>query len=206
LSSDNSRYFDDQLTRAYDQTAQALLTAAAQNDNGAQGHSERVTEHCLEVGKRLGLTRDELIDLRYAASLHDIGKIGVSRSIVNKPGRLSEDEFAAMKLHTVIGIRILDRIDGLQGAIPMIKHHHERWDGDGYPDGLEGEAIPLGARIIAVAEAYDILTSTVPWRNPLAKTDATEELMICAGEQFDSHIVGVFVDYIREAERDQSAA
>lgn len=190
----------------YEQAAQALLTAAGQTDDNAQGHSERVRDLCMDIGQAMGLGPSALADLRYAASLHDIGKIGVSRAIVNKLGQLSEDEFAAMKLHCVIGIRILERIEGLQGALPMIKHHHERWNGQGYPDGLAGEDIPLGARIISVAETFDILTSTVPWRQPMTVQGAIDEIRRCSGSQFDPQVVRAFIEVMDEALHAEEAA
>lgn len=183
---------------AYDQAAQALLTAAGQGDSQLVGHSERVAHYCSRVGVRLGLTQQELTDLRYAASLHDIGKIGVSRNIVNKLGKLTDEEFGAMRLHSLIGIRILEKIEGLKAALPLIKHHHERWDGQGYPDKLAGDAIPLGARIISIAESFDILTSELPWRRPMSAEDAVEELRRCAGTQFDAHLVNIFVEEVME--------
>ncbi len=184
------------VSAAYDQAAQALLTAAGQGDDHLLGHSERVAGYCVAVAKHLGFSPASLTDLRYAASLHDIGKIGVSRSIVNKLGRLSDEEFQAMRLHSIIGTRILEKIEGLKGALPFIKHHHERWDGEGYPDKLSGEAIPLGARIIAVAEAFDILTSDVPWRTGMPVPEAVSELKSCAGTQFDPKIVEVFLTVV----------
>lgn len=183
---------------AYDQAAQALLTAAGQGDSQLVGHSERVARYSTRVGLRLSLSPKELTDLRYAASLHDIGKIGVSRDIVNKLGKLTDEEFGAMRLHSLIGIRILEKIEGLKGALPLIKHHHERWDGQGYPDKLAGDAIPLGARIIAIAESFDILTSELPWRRPMSAEDAVVELRRCAGTQFDPHMVSLFVEEVMQ--------
>ncbi|MCC6485318.1 MAG: HD-GYP domain-containing protein [Armatimonadetes bacterium] len=181
-----------------EETTQALLSVAGASDANAQGHSERVRDLCMDIGEAMGLGPSALADLRYAASLHDIGKIGVSKSIVNKIGRLSDEEFSAMKLHSVIGIRILERIEGLQGALPMIKHHHECWNGRGYPDGLAGDDIPLGARIISVAETFDILTSTVPWREPMTLGDAVQEIRRCSGTQFDPEVVEAFLKVVKK--------
>lgn len=186
--------FVPEINQVYDQAAQALLAAAGQGDSQLLGHSERVAEYCLLIGNQLNLDGVDLADLRYAASLHDIGKIGVSRNIVNKMGKLSDEEIEAMRLHSVIGIRILEKIEGLRGALPMIKHHHERWDGVGYPDKLSGEDIPLGSRIIAVAETFDILTSEVPWRQGMSAIEALEELKRCSGTQFDPAVVDAFLE------------
>lgn len=187
------------ILKVYDQTTDALLKAAGQGDDRLLGHSERVTAYALALGEKLGLTPQELSDLRYAASLHDIGKIGVSREIVNKMGKLTEKELDAMRLHSIIGFRILEKVEGLKGALPAIKHHHERWDGRGYPDGLAREDIPIGARIIAVAESYDILTSDVPWRDRIPEVEAVKELRRCSGSQFDARIVDIFVNDVLEA-------
>lgn len=180
------------LQRVYDQTVDALVAAAGQRDKTAEGHSQRVVRYCLAIGRAMHLPADDLINLRYAAGLHDIGKVAISRKLLNKLGKLTDDEFAIMKRHSSIAIRILEKIEGLQQAVPLIKHHHERYDGKGYPDGLAGEQIPIGSRIIAVAEAFDILTSDVPWRDAMDQESAFKELEACAGTQFDPAIVTVF--------------
>ncbi|MEN6357479.1 MAG: HD domain-containing phosphohydrolase [Armatimonadota bacterium] len=180
------------LHRVYEQTIDALVAAAGQRDRTAEGHSQRVTRYSAAIGKVLGLTCDEITDLKYAAGLHDIGKVAISRKIINKIGKLNNDEFAIMKQHSTIAIRILEKVDGLEFAVPLIKHHHERFDGRGYPDGLCGKDIPLGSRIISVAEAFDILTSDVPWRDAMDQESALCELEACAGTQFDPAIVEAF--------------
>lgn len=176
----------------FEQTVDALVAAAGQRDKTAEGHSKRVTRYCIAVGRVLNLSNVELINLKYAAGLHDIGKVAISRRILNKLGKLTEDEFAVMKRHSTIATRILEKVDGLQDAAPLIKHHHERYDGKGYPDGLGGDQIPLGARIISVAEAFDILTSDVPWRDAMDQESALTELEACAGTQFDPVVVKAF--------------
>ena len=180
------------LHRIYEQTVDALVAAAGQRDKTAEGHSRRVTRYCGAIGRVMNLSADELLDLKYAAGLHDIGKVAISRRILNKLGKLTDDEFAIMKQHSTIAIRILEKVDGLQGATPLINHHHERYDGKGYPDNLSGEDIPLGSRIICVAEAFDILTSDVPWRDAMAQDSALAELEACAGTQFDPVVVRAF--------------
>ena len=176
------------LRHVYQQTISALVAAAGQRDRTAEGHSQRVTRYSIAIGRAMDLPGPELEDLRYAAGLHDIGKVAISRKILNKLGRLSQDEFEVMKQHSLLSIRILEKIDGLREASHLVKHHHERYDGKGYPDGLVGEAIPLGSRVISVAEAFDILTSDVPWRDALDQEYALREIEACAGTQFDPRV------------------
>jgi HD-GYP domain-containing protein (c-di-GMP phosphodiesterase class II) len=176
----------------YDQTVQALVAAVGQRDKTAEGHSQRVCRYCTAIAVAMSLPESEMMNLKHAASLHDIGKIAISRKILNKLGKLTEAEFEIMKRHSTIAIRILEKVDGLQDSAPLVKHHHERFDGRGYPDGLVGNDIPLGSRIIAVAEAFDILTSDVPWRDALDQDSALVELDACAGSQFDPTVVDAF--------------
>ncbi len=185
------------LQRVYEQTIDALVTAAGQRDKTAEGHSRRVSRYCLAIGRVMGLSGDDLADLKYAAGLHDIGKIAISRKIVNKFGRLTDQEFEIMKQHAEISIRILEKIDGLQAASILVKHHHERFDGKGYPDGLSGDNIPTGSKIIAVAEAFDILTSDVPWRDARDQESALSEIESCAGTQFDPCMVRALREAIK---------
>lgn len=169
-----------------------LLAVAGQFDRTAEDHSIRVTKYSLAVGRIAGLSPDELADLKYAAALHDIGEVSISSRTLHKLGKLTEEEFRILKRHSELSLRILEKIERLQPAALIIRHHHERYDGKGYPDGLAGISIPLGSRIIAVAEAFDILTSNVPWRRALDKESALAELEKCAGTQFDPDIVVAF--------------
>lgn len=185
------------MERVYEQTIDALIAAVGQRDKTAEGHSQRVTRYCMAVGRTMSLSPIDLVNLKYAAGLHDIGKIAISRRILNKLGSLSEEEFAIMKQHSTTAIHILEKIDGLQDAIPIIKHHHERFDGHGYPDGLSGGDIPIESRIIAVAEAFDILTSDVPWRDAMDQKKALMEIESCAGTQFDPGVVIAFKEALK---------
>jgi len=191
----NSQALSDKM---HEELIETLLTAASERDRDARRHGERVTKYAVAIGEKLVMAEDDLQNLRYAASLHDIGKIGISRRILNKLGRLTEEELNVMRRHASIAIRILERAEGLQGALPLIRYHHERFDGNGYPDGLAGEEIPLGARIIAAAETYDILTSDVPWRDALSSDAARKELERCSGTQFDPNIVKALLSVIEE--------
>ncbi|MBI2843064.1 MAG: HD-GYP domain-containing protein [Armatimonadetes bacterium] len=183
----------------YRETVNALIAAAGERDRTAQGHSERVRQYATAIAKRLnGLSAADLKNIGYAASLHDIGKVAISSKILNKLGQLTEEEVQVMRQHSLIAARILDKVSGLRGAVPLIRHHHERYDGNGYPDGLAGENIPIGARIIAVAEAYDILTSDVPWRNALPKEVGIREIERCSGTQFDPKVVNALQAVLSE--------
>ncbi|MEN6522028.1 MAG: HD domain-containing phosphohydrolase [Armatimonadota bacterium] len=180
------------MDKFYRQTIDALVAAAGERDSIAEGHSERVRHYSSAIVSALGnISAEDARDIDYAASLHDIGKIAVSSRILNKFGRLTDEEFDIMRRHSMVAVRILSKVEGLSGAIPMIKHHHEHYNGEGYPDGLAGEEIPLGARIIAVAEAFDILTIDVPWRDALTKEKALDEIERCSGTQFDPKIVQI---------------
>lgn len=157
------------------------------------GHSDRVALYALAIGQCMDLSEQTLSNLKMGAILHDIGKVGISRQIVDKMGRLTDREFEIMRLHSTIAVRMLENVEGLQDCLPMIKHHHERFDGKGYPDGMAGHDIPLGARIIAVAETFDILISNVPWRDALSLEKAMDELRNCSGTQFDPMVVDAFI-------------
>ncbi len=145
------------------------------------------------VGSALGMSDSELRMLQYAAVLHDIGKIGIPGSILNKPDKLTRDEFETMAQHTVIGERIISRIDYLVPIARIIRSAHERWDGAGYPDGLTGEDIPLAARILLVCDAYDAMTTDRPYRRALPIETALGELNANSGSQFDPRVVDVFL-------------
>lgn len=183
----------DAVHRAVNDTVRALVRVAALREKGADRHSARVAVLAVATGERLGLSDDELLVLRRAAELHDIGKVAISDSILCKLGKLTDEEIQIMRQHATLALEILGSVQALQPTLPLIKHHHERWDGTGYPDGLAGEQIPLGARIIAVAEAYDILTHGAPWKEPLSVEGAKAEIQRCAGTQFDPKVVEAFL-------------
>lgn len=170
-----------------------MLNLRSARVGAPDGHSDRVALYALAIGKRLDLPEGTLCALKSAAILHDIGKVGISPQIVEKLGRLTDREFEIMRLHSTIAVRMLERVEGLRDSLEMIKHHHERFDGKGYPDGLSGHDIPLGARIIAVAETFDILVSDVPWRDALSLDLALDELRDSAGSQFDPVVVEAFL-------------
>lgn len=174
----------------------ALATAIEAKDPYTEGHVDRVASYALILGRETGLAPWELQLLRKAAILHDVGKIGVNESVLLKPGPLSADEFNHMKSHTVIGERICRPLQQDRLILEVIRHHHERYDGKGYPDGLAGEGIPIAARIMAVVDAYDALTSDRPYRKRLSQEQAVQILKQEAGKQFDPKIAMAFVSML----------
>lgn len=177
----------------------ALVNALDARDPYTRGHSERVAHYAVGLGQRLGLGRRELERLRLAAMLHDIGKIGVRDAILLKEGRLNEEEFAAMSRHPAIAARMLGSFPNLADIVPGILHHHERWDGTGYPEGRAGKDIPMQSRIIALADAYDAMTSSRPYRRALSRDAAVAEMRRCAGAQWPHDLTEAFLAFLESA-------
>lgn len=178
-----------QLQETYDQTLSALMSALDARDRETEGHSTRVSRLATMMGEKLGLDAEQLKSLERGALLHDIGKIGISDTILHKPGKLTDDEWRIMRTHPDIGSRIVDRIPFLQDCMPVVHYHHERWDGSGYPHGLKGTDIPLFARIFAVADVFDALTSKRSYRKSSSPDEALEYLREQANILFDSEVV-----------------
>lgn len=187
-----------QMEESYFSTISALTNAIEAKDPYIRGHTERVMGYTMKIADRLGLSIQEKDHLRFAAALHDIGKIGLSPSILDKPGILNEEEWAEIRRHPLKGIDILSPIKFLIPIIPHILHHHERYEGSGYPNGLEGNRIPLYARILAVVDAFDAMTSDRPYRKALDIEAAKKELRKEAGSQFDPEIVEIFLKILEE--------
>jgi diguanylate cyclase (GGDEF)-like protein/putative nucleotidyltransferase with HDIG domain len=171
----------------------ALAVTLGERDRYTGDHSEEVLKLVEGVARGLGLDDDEVDRIRAAALLHDIGKVAISDDILNKPGPLTDEEWVAMKDHTVIGERILRAIPGLGSVARIVRHEHERWDGSGYPDAIAGDAIPIGSRIILACDAYHAMTSDRPYRPAMAHAEAVAELSRHAGTQFDPQVVEVLV-------------
>jgi putative nucleotidyltransferase with HDIG domain len=180
---------NEALTAAYDATLEALVTALDLRDTETEHHSWRVTEYSLALARSMGASRAFLTDLERGSLLHDIGKIGVPDQILRKPGPLDEDEWAMMRTHPELGYRMIAHIEFLRGAAPIVLSHHERWEGGGYPSGLSGKRIPLGARIFAVADALDAITSNRPYRPARCFDVAREEISRMSGSQFEPVVV-----------------
>ncbi len=182
-----------QLKEAYDATLLALVTALDAREHEVQAHSQRVCEYTVMLARGMGIGGKDLEDIRMGALLHDIGKIGISDSILLKPGKLTEEEWEEMKKHPYIGYRILEDIEFLKGAVQIVYAHHERFDGRGYPRGLKGKEIPVGARLFAVADTLDAMTSDRPYRKAMPFETAREEIIRCSGTQFDPDVVEIFL-------------
>ncbi|HEY8582673.1 MAG TPA: HD domain-containing phosphohydrolase [Capillimicrobium sp.] len=186
---------------SYVATVRLLAEALQAKDPFLRGHSEEVAEHVTAVARRLELDPAQRERLTFASLLHDIGKIGISERILLKPGRLTPEERAIVELHPRIGFRLIEQVPGMDEIAPAILHHHERWDGAGYPSRLRGEDIPLEARVICVADSFSAMTEQRPYRDRRSLDEACEELERCAGTQFDPRVVRLFVEEVRSRRR-----
>ncbi|MDD5015802.1 MAG: HD domain-containing protein, partial [Atribacterota bacterium] len=191
----NARLYQ-KIQDSYFEIVKALAQAIEAKDPYTHGHSERVMQYAVQIAQKLGLSEEEIDSLRYAAILHDIGKIGVRGIILNNPNGLSGEEYDEIKKHPLVGEGIIKPIELLQPIRPLIRHHHEWYNGKGYPDGLFGENIPLGARILAVTDAYDAMESDRPYRKALTKETALQELKRGSGTQFDPKIVELLLEIL----------
>jgi HD-GYP domain-containing protein (c-di-GMP phosphodiesterase class II) len=189
---------------AQSQITRTLVTVIDERSARLRTHLDAVAKLCEAVGAALDMPAAELTSLRQAASLHDIGKIAVPDAVLNKPGPLSPDEWELMRRHTLIGERIVAAAPTLAHVANLIRSSHERHDGTGYPDGLTGDVIPLGSRVIAICDAYDAMTSDRPYAETLTPEAAVEELRRCAGTQFDPVVVEAFCIARAVAARDRA--
>jgi len=173
-------------------TVRALVRALDLHEPGEGDHAERVSVYAVATAERMGLSSDDLDLIRRAAALHDVGKLSISPSLLRKLGDLTQDDIEELRQHAERALQLIDSFEWLRHAVPLIKHHHERWDGHGYPDGLVGEDIPLGARIIAVAESFDVLAHEGGYRPAVTEKEALAEIRSAAGTQFDPTVVNAF--------------
>ncbi len=183
----------DELAKTSESTLIALTRALDARDQDTEGHSERVAALAVVVGKEMGLKEPELQSLRLAALLHDIGKIGIPDAVLHKTGALDEQDWKYIRKHPRMGYEILHNIPFLGPALDAVLHHHEKFNGEGYPDGLQGELISLPARILAVVDVYDALTSHRPYRAAYSPEKATEMLLDESGQHFDPKVVQIFI-------------
>jgi HD-GYP domain-containing protein (c-di-GMP phosphodiesterase class II) len=191
----------DSLHRAYVEFVGSLASAVDARDRYTAGHSRRVSEYSCAIAEAIHLTGKELDDIRIGALLHDVGKIGIADSVLQKPGALSVEELALIQQHPTIGRRILEGVHGFHAYLSAVELHHENWDGSGYPLGLRGAATPLAARIIHIADAYDAMTTDRPYRPGMSHTEAIGQLNRYAGAQFDATLVPVFVKLANTAQQ-----
>lgn len=178
--------------------AKVLAYTLEEKDPYTSGHSERVCYYSDFIAKQLSLSPKDRNEIQIASYLHDIGKVGISNRFINKKGSLTSTDWAVIKQHTKKSIDLLTPLKLSPNIISFIQHHHEHFDGTGYPDGLAGEQIPLGARIIAISDSYDSMTSERPYRKPLSNGEAKNELLKYAGKQFDPNLIAIFLDILRE--------
>lgn len=190
------------LGELYFKTLQMLITALEAKDIYGRGHTERVTRYSMQIARKMGLQLSEVENVRRAAMIHDIGKIGVKEAILHKNGELTKEEFDHVKSHVNWGAHILKPMRSLARVVSYLSHHHEHFDGSGYPAGLSSGEIPLGARIIAVADTFDAMTSDRPYRKALTVREAVSELKRCAGSQFDPDVVTAFVGILKSSKTD----
>lgn len=195
-----SRFYEtvmqaEEMERSFHSLRQVFTTAMDVRDNVTGGHSDRVVELSLELGRRLGLPQERLKDLEWAAFLHDIGKVRVDEEILRKPGPLDASEWGEMQQHPSFSYTILAQVEQLREAAEIVYCHHERYDGMGYPRRLRGPEIPLEARIFSVADAYDAMVSSRPYRPSMDHEHAVQEIIGHAGTQFDPRVVTAFVDW-----------
>lgn len=189
----NNKVYYKELKELFYKTIRAISNALDTKDSYTNGHSLRVTLYSMILAKELNLSPEFAEEIEIAGLLHDIGKIAMPKSILCKNGKLTDDEFLVMKSHPVRGEKIVINIKKLQKISEWVKAHHEKWDGNGYPDGLKGEEIPLPGRIIALADTYDAMTSTRPYRVALSHETAISEIKRCSGTQFDPKLAEMFI-------------
>ena len=185
---------------------EALSTTVDARDQCTHGHSDSVARYAVQIGTSMGLPQQEMENLRVAALLHDIGKLGMPEKILLKNGPLELAEWQYVENHPKIGSQILEKVQQLRSIVPTVRHHHERYDGHGYPYGLSGKDIPLLARIIAVADSFDAMISDRHYRKALSPEQALEEMRRCAGTQFDPEIVEVFAKMVEEELKQEKPA
>lgn len=195
-----------ELAEAYTSTVRSLVTAIEAKDPYTRGHSERVADYAHRLAERMGLPKNEVDLIERAALLHDVGKIGISLDTLVSPEKLNQDEVNAIREHPVLGSDLVADVEFLSDIVDIVRHHHERCDGAGYPDGLVGERISVPARILAVADAYDAMTSDRAYRPRMTDSQAREELLRVAGSQLDGEIVSRFTQMLAREQTEQAPA
>jgi len=197
IAVDNARLYDD-LRGLFYNTVETLVRTIQAKDQYTAGHSTRVSRYCLMIADKLGLSTKEKHELYLAAMLHDIGKIGVPDDLLNRPGNLSQEEMERVRNHVVVGASMVEMLGEMHPIVPLIRHHHECYDGSGYPDGLRGEQIPLISRIIAVADMYDAMTSDRPYRKRRTHQFAVDEILAASGIKIDPKVAAAFLEVLKD--------
>jgi putative nucleotidyltransferase with HDIG domain len=187
------------LERTHFETIMAFSEALEARDQYTAGHSRRVMEYSKNIGQRMKLDKQDIEELKRSALLHDIGKIGIPDVILKKQTKLTDEEYTTIKSHSETGAAILNHIKSLKDLVPAVYHHHEQFDGNGYPQGIKGKAIPLHARIIAIADTFDAMTSSRAYRKALSFRTALSELERNKGIQFDPDIANIFIEILQES-------
>ncbi|NIM20536.1 MAG: FHA domain-containing protein [Candidatus Latescibacteria bacterium] len=200
---ENARLYDDLRTLFYN-TVETLIRALQARDPYTSGHSTRVSRYCLLISEKLGISTKDKHSLYLAAMLHDIGKIGIPDALLQRRGKLSKDEMDIIREHPALGASMIRMLGEMHPIVPLILHHHEAYDGTGYPDGIKGDEIPIISRIIAIADTYDAMTSDRPYRERRKKSEAIKELKRCSGTKLDPKIVDVFLEVLDEISSMQS--
>jgi putative two-component system response regulator len=195
----------EEARRADESIVFALARAVSEKDRITGDHLLRIAGYAVQLGQALALDQAELVAIRYGALLHDVGKIAVRELILRKPGPLTEDEWDEIRMHPVIGERMCASLTIAAAIAPIVRHHHERWDGGGYVDGLAGDAIPLPARIVSVADAYDAMVAGRPYQRAVPEDEAFRRLRAGAGRQWDPRIVQTFLVLLRQREEERAA-
>jgi putative nucleotidyltransferase with HDIG domain len=197
IAIDNARLYDDLRSLFYN-TVETLVRTIQAKDQYTSGHSTRVSRYALLIAEKLDLTTKEKHQLYLASMLHDIGKIGVPDELLHRPGKLSEEEMERVRNHVQLGASMIEMLGEMHPIVPLIRHHHESWDGTGYPDGMKGEEIPLISRIISVADMYDAMTSDRPYRSRRTHADAVEEIKNTTGSKLDPRVAEAFLQVLKE--------
>jgi HD-GYP domain-containing protein (c-di-GMP phosphodiesterase class II) len=198
---DKLNEYAHELEEAYVSTVKVLAAAIDAKDPYTHGHATRVSQLSIQLGREAGLGKEELQDLEIACLFHDVGKIRIPDKILRKKGKLREDEVMEMRRHPVYGEEILRKAPSLNKFIPAVRHHHEWYNGEGYPDGLRGHKIPLHARILSITDTFDAMTSDRHYRKALTVKIAKKELLYFSGKQFDPKLIKIFVKQIKQIDK-----
>jgi putative nucleotidyltransferase with HDIG domain len=194
-------HLSSQMRAAYMESTNALVRAVEAKDPYEHRHSERVADYSVKLARRLNVPETEVEVIKYAALLHDVGKIGVAQEVLVKTEPLTASEYDLLKKHPIVGVNILKEVKFLEKEIPIVMYHHERFDGKGYPHGLKGREIPLGARIVAVADSFEAMTAGRMYRQPQTVLEVIEELKKGKNTQFDPDLIDAFVALLEEEVR-----